>query len=111
MPRITERDIEALRCIDRHLREHRYAITVRELGEAMGNTSTSTPHHRLARLKAMGYVDFLVDADRTIHVTDVGMMLLTSNGCSCSVSPLIQVCPRDGETSEGVDAPCTEATS
>jgi len=74
---VTKRDIEALSIISTFLDENRYAITTRELGAAMGVTSSSTTHERIVKLRKMGLLDFNDGERRTIHLTDTGHSALT----------------------------------
>ena len=72
-----QRDLECLALINYHLQHQHYAISLRELGDAMGVSSSATIHARLARLKADGLVDFIAGDARTLHVTDDGREVLT----------------------------------
>ncbi len=55
-PALTERQRGILECIVSHTREHGYPPSVREIGEAVGLTSTSTVHAHLATLQRLGYL-------------------------------------------------------
>lgn len=55
-PALTERQRGILDCIVTHTREHGYPPSVREIGEAVGLTSTSTVHAHLATLQRLGYL-------------------------------------------------------
>lgn len=75
---MNERDASMLNVIAQYLNEHGYAITVREIGKAFGLSSTATPHHRLARLRGLGLVDWVDGESRTVHLTHAGYSALTS---------------------------------
>jgi repressor LexA len=53
---LTARQREILEVIDRHMREHGYPPSVREIGEAVGLTSPSTVHNHLASLQRLGFL-------------------------------------------------------
>lgn len=55
-PALTERQQGILDCIVAHTRDHGYPPSVREIGEAVGLTSTSTVHAHLATLQRLGYL-------------------------------------------------------
>ncbi|HEX7275844.1 MAG TPA: transcriptional repressor LexA [Acidimicrobiales bacterium] len=55
-PALTERQRGILDCIVSHTREHGYPPSVREIGEVVGLTSTSTVHAHLATLQRLGYL-------------------------------------------------------
>ncbi len=55
-PALTERQRGILECIVSHTREHGYPPSVREIGEVVGLTSTSTVHAHLATLQRLGYL-------------------------------------------------------
>jgi repressor LexA len=55
-PALTERQRGILDCIVSHTRDHGYPPSVREIGEAVGLTSTSTVHAHLATLQRLGYL-------------------------------------------------------
>lgn len=54
--RLTERQRQVLEYIRRHTRERGYPPSVREIGGALGLTSSSTVHGHLARLEDKGYI-------------------------------------------------------
>jgi len=53
---LTERQRGILECIVAHTRDHGYPPSVREIGETVGLTSTSTVHAHLATLQRLGYL-------------------------------------------------------
>jgi repressor LexA len=55
-PGLTPRQREVLEIIEKHMRDHGYPPSVREIGEAVGLTSPSTVHAHLAALQRRGYL-------------------------------------------------------
>jgi repressor LexA len=53
---LTERHRQILKCIDTAMRERGYPPSVREIGEAVGLSSSSTVHAHLKTLEANGYI-------------------------------------------------------
>lgn len=53
---LTPRQREVLEIIEKHMRDHGYPPSVREIGEAVGLTSPSTVHAHLAALQRRGYL-------------------------------------------------------
>ena len=53
---LTEKKRQILECIERSLRDRGYPPSVREIGEAVGLTSSSTVHAHLASLQELGYL-------------------------------------------------------
>src|SRR5215217_8500950 len=53
---LTTRQREILEVIERHMREHGYPPSVREIGEAVGLTSPSTVHAHLSSLQRLGFL-------------------------------------------------------
>jgi repressor LexA len=51
---LTQRQQQVLEVVERHIAEHGYPPTVREIGEAVGLTSPSTVHAHLKALEASG---------------------------------------------------------
>jgi len=56
MPTLTGRQRQILEFIKRQTREKGYPPSVREIGEAVGLSSSSTVHGHLARLEEKGYL-------------------------------------------------------
>jgi repressor LexA len=53
---LTDRQLAILTVIDEHMRTRGYPPSVREIGEAVGLTSTSTVHAHLGTLQRLGYL-------------------------------------------------------
>jgi repressor LexA len=53
---LTDRQLAILTVIDEHMRARGYPPSVREIGEAVGLTSTSTVHAHLGTLQRLGYL-------------------------------------------------------
>jgi repressor LexA len=53
---LTDRQLAILTVIDEHMRSRGYPPSVREIGEAVGLTSTSTVHAHLGTLQRLGYL-------------------------------------------------------
>ena len=53
---LTDKKRQILECIEKSLRDRGYPPSVREIGEAVGLTSSSTVHAHLASLQQMGYL-------------------------------------------------------
>ena len=72
------KQIQVLRFIHEAQSENGYPPTVREIGEAVGLSSSSTIHGHIERLVKKGYL--LKDASkpraRAIEVTDIGLEML-----------------------------------
>ena len=56
MPELTQRQRQVLEFIDLQVRERGYPPTVREIGEAVGLSSSSTVHAHLAALQEKGFL-------------------------------------------------------
>lgn len=54
--RLTRRQNDILTFVQRHTESHGYPPSVREIGQAMGLTSSSTVHSHLAALERKGYL-------------------------------------------------------
>ncbi|MDQ6946842.1 MAG: transcriptional repressor LexA [Actinomycetota bacterium] len=65
---LTGRQREILEVIEAHMRARGYPPSVREIGEAVGLTSTSTVHAHLASLQRMGYLHRDPSKPRAIEV-------------------------------------------
>ncbi len=65
---LTTRQREILECIEQHMRERGYPPSVREIGEVVGLTSTSTVHAHLATLQRLGYLRRDPSKPRAIEV-------------------------------------------
>ena len=67
--KLTPRQREILEYIKREIRERGYPPSVREIGEAVGLSSSSTVHGHLARLEDKGYLRRDPDNPRAIEIT------------------------------------------
>lgn len=67
---------ELLELIAAHVDEHGYALTVREVGDAMGWKSPATVHSHLDGLRRLGLVDWRAGEVRTLHLTELGRQAL-----------------------------------
>jgi repressor LexA len=54
--RLTERQRTILECIEQSMRDRGYPPSVREIGEAVGLSSSSTVHSHLSTLQKLGYL-------------------------------------------------------
>lgn len=54
--RLTERQRTILECIEQSMRDRNYPPSVREIGEAVGLSSSSTVHSHLSTLQKLGYL-------------------------------------------------------
>ena len=54
--RLTERQRTILDCIEQSMRDRNYPPSVREIGEAVGLSSSSTVHSHLSTLQKLGYL-------------------------------------------------------
>ncbi len=67
--KLTPRQREILEYIRRQIRDNGYPPSVREIGEAIGLSSSSTVHGHLARLEEKGYLRRDPDKPRAIEIT------------------------------------------
>lgn len=67
--KLTPRQREILEYIRRKIRDNGYPPSVREIGEAIGLSSSSTVHGHLARLEEKGYLRRDPDKPRAIEIT------------------------------------------
>jgi repressor LexA len=65
---LSPRQQRILEFIRRHVREHGYPPSVREIGQAVDLRSSSTVHGHLARLEAKGYIRHNPSKPRTIEL-------------------------------------------
>jgi repressor LexA len=72
----TDRQIDILRFIYDTLENKKYPPTVREIGEAVGLSSTSTVHGHLERLDKQGWLYRDPDKPRVLEITSVGLQKL-----------------------------------
>jgi repressor LexA len=94
---LTERQREILEVIEAHMRARGYPPSVREIGEAVGLTSTSTVHAHLATLQRLGYLRRDPSKPRAIEVRyDPG------SGAAVERRPVRHV-PLVGDVAAGTD--------
>ncbi len=70
------RQVEILRCIYTQVQEKGYPPTVREIGNSVNLSSTSTVHGHLERLEKAGYIFRDPTKPRAIEVTNEGLKKL-----------------------------------
>lgn len=68
---LTAREAEILQTLVHWMEQHSYPPTIREIGEAVGLSSTRTTHDYLKRLEDMGYIRRQRDRSRAIEVLRV----------------------------------------
>ncbi len=94
---LTARQREILECIEQHMRQRGYPPSVREIGEVVGLTSTSTVHAHLATLQRLGYLRRDPSKPRAIEVRyDAG------SGAAVERRPARHV-PLVGDVAAGTD--------
>ena len=94
---LTDKKRQILEFIETCLRDRGYPPSVREIGEAVGLTSSSTVHSHLASLQAMGYLRRDPTKPRAIEVR-----WDPSSGAVMDRSPVRHV-PLVGEVAAGTD--------
>jgi repressor LexA len=67
-PTLTARQRKIVRFISGWVHEHGYSPSMREIGHAVGLTSTSSVEHQLAALQAKGYLRRAAGCPRTVEV-------------------------------------------
>ncbi|HEY2307269.1 MAG TPA: transcriptional repressor LexA [Streptosporangiaceae bacterium] len=67
-PTLTPRQRKIVRFISGWVHEHGYSPSMREIGRAVGLTSTSSVEHQLAALQAKGYLRRAAGCPRTMEV-------------------------------------------
>ncbi len=67
-PPLTDRQLQVLACIEQAMRERGYPPSVREIGEAVGLSSSSTVHMHLETLQRLGYLRRDPSKPRAIEV-------------------------------------------
>ncbi|MBV8980125.1 MAG: transcriptional repressor LexA [Acidimicrobiia bacterium] len=94
---LTDRQLAILKVIEEHMRARGYPPSVREIGEAVGLTSTSTVHAHLGTLQRLGYLRRDPTKPRAIEVRyDV------ESGSTAERRPVRHV-PLVGEVAAGTD--------
>lgn len=71
--KVTQRQRQVLDCISRHIDMHGYPPTVREIGEAIGLSSSSTVHAHLRNLEEKGLIVREAVLTRAIKVVSGGV--------------------------------------
>lgn len=69
---LTSRQREVLACLQSELEKNHYAPTVREIGEQVGFSSTSSVKYQLDALESKGYIVRNAGRSRTILLTEKG---------------------------------------
>ncbi|MGO2083863.1 transcriptional repressor LexA [Vagococcus sp.] len=72
----TSRQLEIISCIYQHLNDRGYPPTVREIGEAVNLSSTSTVHGHLSRLEKKGLILRDATKPRAIELTQEALTLI-----------------------------------
>jgi repressor LexA len=101
-PALTGKRREILEFITRELRERGYPPSVREIGEAVGLTSSSTVHAHLATLQRQGYLRRDLAKPRAIEIR-----YDPTSGASLQTSPVCHV-PLVGDFAAGTDVLAAE---
>lgn len=70
MDNLTPRQIQILECIRREVKAKNYPPSVREIGEAVGLSSSSTVHAHLAKLEEKGFIRRDPSKPRAIELLD-----------------------------------------
>src|SRR5437899_2178797 len=94
---LTDRQLAILNVIDEHMRSRGYPPSVREIGEAVGLTSTSTVHAHLGTLQRLGYLRRDPSKPRAIEVR-----YDAASGMSAERRPARHV-PLVGDVAAGTD--------
>ena len=94
---LTARQRDILETIERHMRDHGYPPSVREIGEAVGLTSPSTVHNHLASLQRLGFLRRDPTKPRAIEVR-----FDPSSGAAVERRPVRHV-PLVGDVAAGTD--------
>ncbi|MFT3943133.1 MAG: transcriptional repressor LexA [Ancrocorticia sp.] len=71
--KLTERQAAVLSCIRTHMLRNHYAPTIREIGDEVGLSSTSSVKYQLDTLADLGYLRRDTRRPRTMELTDMGM--------------------------------------
>lgn len=65
---MTERQRQIMDAIDEFLRTHQYAPSLRDVARAVGMTPNGAIKWQLDRMKKAGYIDWVPNEARTLHV-------------------------------------------
>lgn len=71
--KLTERQAAVLSCIRTHMVRNHYAPTIREIGDEVGLSSTSSVKYQLDTLADLGYLRRDTRRPRTMELTELGM--------------------------------------
>jgi repressor LexA len=86
-PTLTARQRKIVRFISGWVQEHGYSPSMREIGRAVGLTSTSSVEHQLAALQAKGYLRRAAGCPRTVEVRLPGPEVLPAPGPATAHAP------------------------
>lgn len=76
MSKVSNKQLNILRCIYDAIRDNGYPPTVREIGSIVGLSSTSTVHGYLSRLETAGLLTRDASKTRALEVTQAGLNAL-----------------------------------
>ena len=85
--KLTERQAAVLSCIRTHMLRNHYAPTIREIGDEVGLSSTSSVKYQLDTLADLGYLRRDTRRPRTMELTDLGMNYDGKNVPSTPLQP------------------------
>ena len=86
-PTLTARQRKVLRFISGWVHEHGYSPSMREIGRAVGLTSTSSVEHQLAALEAKGWLRREAGCPRTVEVRVPGPPAVPPADGAAAASP------------------------
>src|SRR3954471_4230300 len=97
---LSSRQHEILEFVNRHVDEHGYPPTVREIGQAVGLTSPSTVHAHLEKLEKAGLIRRDATKPRALEVIEGGR---SGRGAVVELAPVRQstMLPLVGEVAAG----------
>lgn len=75
---MNENEINALKFIVSHTKEKHYPPTVREIGAAIGLSSTSSVHKLLKRCINNGYIEIDTRISRSVRISKSGKKLISA---------------------------------
>ena len=111
---LTERQAAVLMCIRTHMLRNHYAPTIREIGDEVGLSSTSSVKYQLDCLTDLGYLRRDTRRPRTMELTDLGLSFGEDVRASVTELPLPSVSPsvrsnpvsfNDGDSIVAVEPP------
>ena len=80
LARSNESQIAALRAIRDLAVQHGYAPSVRDVGEAIGRSSSSTAQRIIDYLKKREWIEYTPKVARSIKITEKGLKILEADG-------------------------------